>query len=237
MKNWPYLLVAASLFFLVSCSEEQRADHYSHLFNCHEYIVEYEKRYPSLVNNAEYRESRVKECNVARGILAKDYKNVSNARYYMGEFYRGIGETWIAAEMYKSSIAALLVKDSWKSWAYCSSAALSSGRLISSPHVQQNEKAIYARLAARWGNQEGTYNYAVFLEKGEGVLRDVVSAYAWYNITAAHAEGSRAKEAKEALERLDSILPMQVRIQAQALSKELLQKRDANKECKYLVGE
>ena len=116
-------------------------------------------------------------------------------------------------------------------------AAIAAGRLASLDvtSLSQDDRAQYAKHAAYWGNQNVAYFYALYLEQGQGALRDLLSAYAWYNVTAAYADGGRSKVAQEAITRLDSELPIQTRLEAQSLSRTLQAEIRSRQDCKYMV--
>ncbi len=234
MKNFIAIILAG--LALAGCSDDEKSDSYSYLFNCDEYIGKLEQRNPSFMKDKEYHTARRIECDAARGKISATFRNISYARVNVANDYQSFGEVPRATEMYKAAIAALFIDDSWKNRAMCLSAAMAAGLLASMDTVPQDERAKFAKQAAYWGNQDGTFFYAKFLEQGQGALRDLISAYAWYNVTVSFAEGKRSKSAQEMIARLDLELPMQARLQAQALSKNLDDEIQGRKDCKYMVN-
>jgi hypothetical protein len=212
-----------------ACSESQTTDHYSYLFNCDDFMNR-------LRQKDAYSVDRQVECDAAKGKTSKEFRNISAARFRVAQSYASFGESYLAAQMYEASVFALAIAGSWKNKGVCSSAAMAAGELASLSNISPDERTEYAKLAAYWGNQNGTYFYALYLERGEGTLRDLVSAYAWYNVTAAYAGGARSGAAQEALGRLDSVLPVQTRIEAQSLSKAIQADIKSRQGCKYMVG-
>lgn len=223
------------LLVLTACKEKQSFDIHSGLFDCEDFASKYSQKYSDLWSDKDSRDARKRECRVAKGFIEKDYSNIPMARYYLAENYKSFGDHSTSIAMYKAAIAALQMDDKWKSPAACSSAAMAAGELARIEETSMADRFKFAKVAALWGNQNGTFYYATFLEQGRGGLIDIISAYAWYNITAAHSGGIRASSAREKLSKLEALLPIQSRLEAQSLSKKLHDEIANRKECKILA--
>ena len=86
----------------------------------------------------------------------------------------------------------------------------------------------WVRKAAGQGFAYAQTNLGVMYAIGEGVLKDYIQAYAWWNL-AGSSGNEKAKKGRDSLER--TMTPEQI-AEAQALSKELHKKIEANQKAK-----
>lgn len=201
--------------------------------DCNSYTDKLKSRFPNLAD-ASYLASRKAECELAK--TGDDIPpQVISARFYVGQAYENFGEYFKASSLYLEAIGTLRVDDAWKIGAACSTAAMAAGALAGLPAGLRLERAKWALRSATWGIQDGSLRYAEFLERGDGVVRDYIEAYAWYNVVSSYSGGYGEAQAKEAMARLEQKLPIESQLEGQALAKEILAKRDPAKGCRYLI--
>mgnify|MGYP003998956075 CR=1 FL=1 len=86
--------------------------------------------------------------------------------------------------------------------------------------MSQRKDVLSLKALAEKGDAGAPNNLGLRYSKGEGVLSDDVTAYAWYNIAAANGN----VDAKEAKVSLAKIMTPESIIKAQELSKEMFKK-------------
>jgi tetratricopeptide (TPR) repeat protein len=201
--------------------------------DCNAYTDKLKSRLPNTAD-ASYLASRKAECDLAKN--GDDIPlRVMDAQFYVGQAYENFGEYFKASSLYLEAIGMLRVDDAWKIGVACSTAAMAAGALAGLPAELRIERAKWALRSATWGIQTGSLRYAEFLERGDGVVRDYIEAYAWYNVVSSYSGGYGEIQAKEAMARLEQKLPIESQLKGQALAKEILGNRDATKGCRYLV--
>ena len=167
---------------------------------------------------------------------AQDYYiQLINCTDYLIKEEKSIGDQEQAKILYQASIFALKFNDAWKNTAFCTSASMAAAKLATLSSLSQNDRADAARKSALHGNQNAGFLYAQFLEKGDGVLKDFISAYAWYNDVASYAAGARSQEAKAAMQRLETLLPIQSQLEAQARSRKIAEERKSRQGCRFFL--
>ncbi len=211
-----YFGILLAISFPIEVGASNFWEQFVNEFDCASFVARGSSKWESWLQLSIRR-----DCDVAKGAVQKDYKNIGYARFRMSEHTKSVGdvfseERWLYATISISELNPQIFVYRFAAAdarILLAERATKSGDYDSAFRLYQN--------AAQTGHQKAKFRLAQFYIEGRGVRRNYVTAYAWLSLTASYARGAYSSEALQLLDLLESKMTPQLIQDAQKQARDL----------------